>query len=156
MQKSGVDYLPIKWQPALEELGKGGSAGVSQALINIGTSFAFKRLFFHGLNEEKCYERLGKEALILRHVHIINHQSFIRLEAYCCEILKEPERISPVLTFEKFPWATYKNFCPRRNPGTLPSKRGSVSAQILRVLSRLYIDIVGLTVEMARAVDANS
>ncbi len=110
MQKSGVDFLPIKWQPALEDLGKGGSAGVSQALINTGTSFAFKRLFFDGLNTEKCFERLGREALILRHVWLINHENLIRLEAYCCEILKEPERIAPVLIFEKFTLGNLQDF----------------------------------------------
>ena len=110
MQKTGVALLPMKWQPALEKLGVGGSAYISQALVNARTSFAFKRLFSHGLDTKACFERLGKEALILRHVSLINHVHLIRLEAYCCEILKEPERISPVLIFEKFPLGDLQAF----------------------------------------------
>ena len=110
MQKAGVDLLPIKWQPALKTLGMGGSAHISQALVNATTSFAFKRLFFDGQNTETCFERLRKEALILRHVYLSDHIHLIRLEAYCCEILKEPERISPVLIFEKFPLGNLQAF----------------------------------------------
>ena len=110
MQYSGVDLLPIKWQPALLNLGSGGSACISQALINESTSFVFKRLFHEGLSRQTYFERLGKEALILRHVYLINHMNFIRLEAYCCEILKESKQISPVLIFEKFPLGSLQHF----------------------------------------------
>ncbi|KAL9615144.1 MAG: hypothetical protein Q9167_000462 [Letrouitia subvulpina] len=110
MQMSGVDFLPIKWQPALRNLGLGGSAAVSQALINIETSFAFKRLFFDGVGPEKCYERLATETKILRHISLLRHENVVRLEGYCCEILREPERISPVLIFEKFPLGNLQDF----------------------------------------------
>ena len=139
MQFAGVDLLPIKWQPALENLGMGGSAGISQALVNVGTSFAFKRLFFDGLNTETCFERLRKEALILRHISLINHEHLIRLEAYCCEILKEPERISPVLIFERFPLGNLQAFLLSEESRNISvSERLGFCADIADALAALH------------------
>jgi Protein tyrosine and serine/threonine kinase len=139
MQKAGVDLLPIKWQPALENLGTGGSACISQALVNVRTNFAFKRLFFEGRNTETCFERLGKEALILRHVYLINHVHLIRLEAYCCEILKEPERISPVLIFEKFPLGNLQAFLLSEESRNITfSERLGFCADIADALAALH------------------
>jgi Protein tyrosine and serine/threonine kinase len=101
MQHCGVDFLPIKWQPALEDLGRGGSADVSQALINSEMSFAFKRVFFAGRSTDESFRRLTTEVLVLRNRLVQGHPNIIRLEAYCCEILTGYERLSPVLIFEK-------------------------------------------------------
>ena len=139
MQNSGVDFLPIKRQPALKDLGRGGCACISQALINTGTTFAFKRLFFDGLNMEKYFERLGKEALILRHVHLMNHENLIQLEAYCCEVPKEPERISPVLIFEKFQLGNLQDFLLSDNAKSITfSERLSFCADIANALAALH------------------
>lgn len=100
MQQKRVDFLPIKWQPALGDVGRGGSARISQAQTNLGASFAFKRTYFDGIDTEDSFERSVKEALILRHVHLINHENFIRLEAFCLETFSEPERLLPVLVFD--------------------------------------------------------
>ena len=81
MQRYGVDILPIKWEPARRDLGAGGSANVSQALINLQTSFAFKRLFHAGRATEESINRLVMEILILRHPELQDHANVVRLEA---------------------------------------------------------------------------
>ena len=45
-QRLHVRFLPITWQVALGRIGKGGQAGINQALVDVQTSFAFK-LFDH-------------------------------------------------------------------------------------------------------------
>ena len=43
VQKLDIDFLPIIWQPALDAAGNGAIAEIRQSLINVQTSFAFKR-----------------------------------------------------------------------------------------------------------------
>ena len=139
MQQLGVDLLPIKWQPALESLGVGGSANIPQALLNASTSFAFKRLLIDGVDVETCFERLAKEAFILRHVSLIHHKYLIRLEAYCCEILKKPERILPVLIFEKFPLGNLQDYLLSEATVNITfTERLSFCADIADALSALH------------------
>ena len=102
--------MPIKWHSALGDVGKGGSARISQAPIRRGSGFAFKRTRFDGINTEDCFERAVKEALVLRHVYLINHENFIRLEAFCLEIFSEPEQLLPVLVFDNFPLGNLQEF----------------------------------------------
>ena len=137
MQHMGVDFLPIKWQPALGDVGRGGSARISQAQINLGTSFAFKRAYFDGINTEDCFERAIKEALILRHVYLINHKNFIRLEAFCLEIFSEPERLLPVLVFDKFPLGNLQEFLLSGASITF-QERLCFCADIAKALSALH------------------
>ena len=139
MQRYGVDLLPIKWQPALADLGRGGSASVSQALINIQTSFAFKRVTFTNGETEECFDRLVKEVSILRHPELRNHDSLIRLEAYCCEILEEPEQISPVLIFEKAPLGDLQSFMLSERARSISSSvKLDFCSDIARALSALH------------------
>ena len=139
MQQLGVDLLPIKWQPALENLGIGGSANISQAILNASTSFAFKRLLIGGVDVETCFKRLAKEAFILRQIPLAHHKHLIRLEAYCCEILKKPERILPVLIFEKFPLGNLQDFLLSAEPSNITfSERLSFCADIADALSALH------------------
>ena len=41
-QRLHVRFLPITWQAPLGQIGKGGQAGINQALVNAQISFAFK------------------------------------------------------------------------------------------------------------------
>jgi hypothetical protein len=43
VQSSAVDLLPLTWRQAEESLGRGGTAFISQSLVDRDTSFAFKR-----------------------------------------------------------------------------------------------------------------
>ena len=139
MQWLGVDLIPIKWRPALGDLGMGGSAVISQASISAETSFAFKRLSFDEQNTEKCFERLMKEAMILMQIPIANNDSFPRLEAYCFDVLKEPERIAPVLIFEKFPLGNLQDFLSSEQGRSLPfNERLGFCADIADAIAGLH------------------
>ena len=43
-QKLEIDFLPITWQSTREAIGIGGTARIDQALLNLQTSLAFKRI----------------------------------------------------------------------------------------------------------------
>ncbi|KAL8995135.1 MAG: hypothetical protein Q9169_005078 [Polycauliona sp. 2 TL-2023] len=59
-QNLSIDFLPITWQQALGNIGKGGTAEISEALLDVNTSFAFKRRLF----KESCNsEELTSEIL---------------------------------------------------------------------------------------------
>jgi hypothetical protein len=98
-QQCGLDLLPIKWQPALGVLGKGGTAAVNQSLINVQMSYAFKRVL--PLRAVKSgFREWASELLILCHSWMRTNYHIARLEAFCLEVLKDG-RVSPVLIFEK-------------------------------------------------------
>lgn len=137
MQGLGVDFLPIKWQTGLKDAGRGGSARVSQAQINLGTSFAFKRMYFDGTNTEECYKRAANEASILRHTYLIHHFNMIRLEGFCLEILSQPERLSPVLIFNNFPLGNLQEFL-LSNVSVTVNERIGFCADIARALVALH------------------
>ena len=136
LQFFGIDYLPIKWLPATKDLGQGGSARVSQALVNSNVSWAFKRPFSDDLIGEKDFERLGKEACVLT---LVKNENLIRIEAYCYEISKETERISPVLIFEKFPLGNLQDFLLSKKTGNITlSERLGFCADIANALAALH------------------
>ncbi|KAL8840333.1 MAG: hypothetical protein Q9170_001348 [Blastenia crenularia] len=45
-QSLSIDFLPITWQEALGNIGKGATAEIHEALLDFNTSFAFKRRLF--------------------------------------------------------------------------------------------------------------
>lgn len=93
MQAFGVRLLPITWQPALGALGKGGTASISQAVVNAGLSYAFKRM-----RQEKHLERWVTEVIVS--VLLRKKPNIVNVEAYCLEILGNGQ-LCPVLVFEK-------------------------------------------------------
>lgn len=138
-QHCGIDYLPIKWQPALKDLGRGGSARVSQSIFNNETSFAYKRFLPDGLDSENCFEKLGKEVRILVHPSFFRHENFIRIAAFCYEIHQETERILPVLIYEKSPFGNLQDFLLSENArGITFSDRLGFCADIASVLVALH------------------
>ncbi|KAL9581393.1 MAG: hypothetical protein Q9212_003924 [Teloschistes hypoglaucus] len=50
-QNLSIDFLPITWQQALGNIGKGATAEICEALLDVNTSFAFKRRLFEELIE---------------------------------------------------------------------------------------------------------
>ena len=139
MQFLGLDLITTRWKSALEDLGMGGSAIISQASINTETSFAFKRLSFDVLNTEKCFERLMKEAMVLMQIPVTHNENFIRLEAYCLDVQQEPERITPVLIFEKFPLGNLQDYLlSERGRNTIFRERLAFCADIAYALSTLH------------------
>ena len=43
-QALGIDFLPITWQSAMEDVGRGATAEIRQSLLSLQTSLAFKRI----------------------------------------------------------------------------------------------------------------
>jgi hypothetical protein len=103
-QSLKIDFLPITWQPALDTIGHGGTAEIRQTLINIQTSFAFKRLVSTRSGEEaKNFQALIAEISVLGQPSIREHPNIITLEGICWDIIPETEQVWPVLVFEKAP-----------------------------------------------------
>jgi hypothetical protein len=105
-QRSNVDLLPITWQPALDSLGRGATAEISQSLVSLQMSFAFKRTALsNSLQQGQEHERRALRALIsevsvLSHPLIRRQPNIINLEGICWEIVEE-DKVLPVLVFEK-------------------------------------------------------
>ncbi len=119
-QQYGIDFLPITWQPALDQIGRGATAEIRQNPMNLQTSFAFKRpLFMSSFDidefESRILPSLIAEISILGSPTIRRHANIIHLEGICWEVLsKEGQNVSrkepilkseggivPVLVFEK-------------------------------------------------------
>jgi hypothetical protein len=101
-QSLKIDFLPITWQPALDTVGQGGTAEIRQALINLQTSFAFKRLISTLPAEEaRNFQALIAEISVLGQPSIRDHPNIITLEGICWDVIPETEKVWPVLVFEK-------------------------------------------------------
>lgn len=105
-QQFDVDFLPITWQPALEVVGEGATAEIRQSLINVQTTFAFKRPVWRWkplseIDEPKELRRIAAEVRALAQPEIRKHPNIITLEGLCWDILPDNKGIWPVLVFEK-------------------------------------------------------
>jgi hypothetical protein len=98
IQRLEIDLLPITWQAALDSLGKGGQGEVSQALINIQTSLAFKR--FETKGQSDPFREIVQEMVVLRHPGVRGHPHIVQLVGVCWEI-PDKDHVWPVLVFEK-------------------------------------------------------
>ena len=103
VQKCGVDYLPITWQPALSTLGVGGSGTISQSTFMIEKPLAFKR-FHDSENPDIGFLPMMSEVLILSQPPIQNHPKIVDLEGIGWEIKPGAQKAVPVLVFEKASW----------------------------------------------------
>jgi serine/threonine protein kinase len=107
VQKCNVDYLPITWQPALGNIGHGGSGMISQSTFSTDMPLAFKR--FHVLEPDESdsvfdYLPLISEVMILSQLPIRNHPNIINLQGICWEVKPRTRKAIPVLVFEKAAW----------------------------------------------------
>lgn len=102
-QQLEFDFLPITWHPALETVGAGATAEIRQALVNIQTSFAFKRV---GLERKDTFRALSSEISVLGSPVVRDHDNIINLVGICWDVNPDGPTIWPVLVFEK---ATYGN-----------------------------------------------
>lgn len=117
-QKLGVSFLPITWQSKRPSLGEGRTSQIGQALMNLQTSFAFKRVSEKDKldrSEEDILRRCINEITILWHPAIRNHPNILELQGLCWEICSTAqvsaeatpppspnhETVWPVLVFEK-------------------------------------------------------
>jgi hypothetical protein len=69
-QRLEIDFVPIRWPPALDPLGLGGQAEIRQLPINQQWSFAFKRMTFGVESDDvqiRVFHALASELMILGH-----------------------------------------------------------------------------------------
>lgn len=106
VQTQKIDILPITWQPALDDIGKGATARVLQSLVNLEISFAFKRPMLEGLaslDEHEFFKTLIPEIFNLSQPTISEHPNITRLESVCWDVYPREMKVHPVLVFEKAP-----------------------------------------------------
>lgn len=96
-QRLRIRFLPITWQVALGQIGKGGQAGIHQALVNVQTSFAFK-LF--NRPQQHPFGEVAQEMVALSHPMVRKHEHIATLEGICWDI-PDDDHVWPVLVFQK-------------------------------------------------------
>ena len=107
-----IDFLPITWQPALENIGEGGTARIHQSLITLRLSFAFKRIKPSERvkwGETRIFQTLISEISILGNPSIRTHFYIAPLQGICWDISQEGT-VWPVLVFEKAQFGNLKEF----------------------------------------------
>ena len=87
-----VNIIPITWQPALDDLGRGTSAVVTQSMIHAQLDFAFKRT---DLNS--AYLTLISEVAILSLPEIREHANINLLKGICWEIRDRGSDVTPAV-----------------------------------------------------------
>lgn len=103
-QSLDIDFLPITWQPALDNVGEGGTAVIHQTLINSRMTFIFKHLKRprSAMERIRNLRALIAEISILGHPIIRSHPNIASIEGICWDVvLGDGEEVWPVLVFEK-------------------------------------------------------
>jgi hypothetical protein len=98
IHRLAIDLLPITWQARLGSLGRGGQSAISQALVDIQTSFAFKRFDNNSLDDP--YREVVQEMVVLRHPAVRDHPHIVQLIGVCWDI-SDSSHVWPVLVFKK-------------------------------------------------------
>lgn len=109
-QEFKVDFLPVTWQPGLDNVGEGATAEIREALIDLQMSFAFKRFKHPGKDDKRTLRELTCELLVLGQGPIKTHPNIVRLEGVCWDIGSDDSEVWPVLLFEKTPFGDLENF----------------------------------------------
>ena len=116
VQCEGIDILPITWQPALENVGEGGTAQINQSMINARLNFIFKRTNLSSLTKPDprrdllTYHALISEIRVLRSRVIRDHPNIVQLQGICWEVVPEPQTVRPVLVFEQAHFGNMKAY----------------------------------------------
>lgn len=95
-QQLKINLLPITWQDSLGLIGQ-SRAQINQALVDIQTSFAFKR-FDHTMSDP--FQETVQEMAILGHPFVRDHPHFVQLIGICWDFPQD-DQVWPVLVFEK-------------------------------------------------------
>jgi hypothetical protein len=122
VQRISVDYFPITWHPALENIGEGATAEIREAIIDVQMSFAFKRFILSGEDENMSFRYMISEVSILGLEGINSHPNVIRLEGIGWDVPSDGQ-IMPVLVFEKTSHGDLATFLSTA-PGNVLNFRG--------------------------------
>ena len=100
VQNLDLEFLLVTWN-ALEAFSRGGTADIRQSIVDIETTFAFKRAsrLFQQKKEVAAYRALVSEVLVLGNPVMWDHPNIIDLEGICFEI--DADDVRPVLVLEK-------------------------------------------------------
>lgn len=100
IQKCEVEFLTTTWQPALESLGEGAIAEVSQSLVNRRLGFAYKRSSDEDSDRlPASFKHMISEILALESPQVRLHPNVAHLEGVCWEV--KNGFALPVLVFQK-------------------------------------------------------
>lgn len=125
-QACDLNFLPMTWQPALEALGAGGTAQINQSLVNLRTSYAFKRTtlwndprnLYGSAKSREIFRALVSEISALSHPALRTHPNIVDLEGICWDPTMGASEIWPVLVTEKSPWGDIQHFAHSINGAT--------------------------------------
>ena len=111
-QNLGIDFLPVRWQAALEKAGRGGTAEIRQGLVNIETTFVFKQMkkTQSPMKEALYFSALIAEISILGHRAVRHHENIVDIEGVCWDVILDEEKVWPVLVFQKTPYGDLNDF----------------------------------------------
>ncbi|KAL2812568.1 hypothetical protein BDW59DRAFT_38882 [Aspergillus cavernicola] len=127
VQKMKMSILPLTWQSDLQLLGRGGTSHVNQSLVDLETSFAFKRVAEKDRLEKtdaEIFLRLMNEVYILCNTAVMNHAYILQLQGICWDVpfrthqgsSPEPlqdDKVWPVLVFQKAHFGDLNTFAQR-------------------------------------------
>lgn len=103
-----VDFLPNTWDQGCNSLGRGATGDVQQSVVNLKTSFAFKR--FTNPHKEIMYRELISEVTLLMQTSIIEHPNIVDLKGITFELDDETGDICPVLVFKRAQFGSIRTF----------------------------------------------
>jgi hypothetical protein len=108
-----IELLPITWEAARQDIGSGGTSRINEALVNLNTSFAFKRVHEESKvkkTEAQIFQTLTNEIMVLGHPFIRSHSNIAQLQGICLDISTNDDKPWPVLVFEKSQFGDLYNF----------------------------------------------
>lgn len=108
-----IPFLAITWKAAQQDIGSGGTSRINEALQDLDTSFAFKRIHEDSKQEkteEQIFQILINEITILGHTFIRKHPNIAHLQGICWDISPTDDIPWPVLVFEKTHFGDLYNF----------------------------------------------
>ncbi|KAF2648098.1 kinase-like protein, partial [Lophiostoma macrostomum CBS 122681] len=110
-QVHNVDIISLTWMPHLENVGFGGTAQLSQSLVNAHTSLVFKRpKILTPESYSQMYQAFISEICILSQDPIRNHPNIVRLQGICFEVSRGDTVVRPVIVLEKAKYGDLRAF----------------------------------------------
>lgn len=112
-QALNVEILSITWDAARQHIGSGATSQIRESLVNLHTSFAFKR--FHDVQlrtesqEEDIFRALTNEILVLGNRAVREHPNIVQLQGVCWDI-DTNDRPWPVIALEKSQYGDLSTF----------------------------------------------
>ena len=103
IQHLRIDLLPFAWQAALDRVALGGTAEISQSLVSLQLSCAFKRVKASERarwGDGKIFQTIWSEIFVLGQPSIRSHSNIVSLLGVCWEVCSVG-KVWPVLVFEK-------------------------------------------------------